>query len=145
MAPEPLSTVPGKRTLGATVRDEGAAVVDFALVGALLTLLFVGVLQVALVVHVRNTLIDCAGEGARWAARADRTPDDGVRRTLDLIAAELSPAYAARVAGRIGAHEFDQGGVRVVEVTVRAPLPVVALAGPTGVLTVRGHAFAERQ
>ena len=129
----------------ASAGDEGAAVVDFALVGALLTLLFVGVLQVALVVHVRNTLIDCAAEGARWGARADRTPDDGARRTLELISAELSPAYAARLTGAIRSAEIDQGGVRVVEVTVRAPLPVVALAGPTGALTVRGHAFEERQ
>ena len=32
--------------------DRGAAIVDFALVGALLTLLFVAVLQFAIVVHV---------------------------------------------------------------------------------------------
>ena len=130
---------------GGAERDEGAAVVDFALVGALLTLLFVSVLQVALVVHVRNTLIDCAAEGARWGARADRTADDAVGRTRELVAAELSSGYAARLAGGVSAKEVDRGGVLVVQVSIRAPLPVIGLIGPAGTLTVRGHAFNERQ
>ena len=130
---------------GGAERDEGAAVVDFALVGALLTLLFVSVLQVALVVHVRNTLIDCAAEGARWGARADRTAADAVGRTRELVAAELSSGYAARLAGGVSAKEVDRGGVLVVQVSIRAPLPVIGLIGPAGTLTVRGHAFNERQ
>ena len=140
-----MGTVPATSARGPSARDGGAAAVDFALVGALLTLLFVSVLQVALVVHVRNTLIDCAAEGARWGARADRTADDGARRTLELISAELSPAYAGRLAGQVSADEVERAGVRVVQVTVRAPLPVVALVGPAGALSVRGHAFDERQ
>ena len=130
---------------GGSEHDEGAAVVDFALVGALLTLLFVSVLQVALVVHVRNTLIDCAAEGARWGARADRTADDAVGRTRELVAAELSSGYAARLAGGVSAKEVDRGGGLVVQVNIRAPLPVIGLIGPAGTLTVRGHAFNERQ
>ena len=130
---------------GGAERDGGAAVVDFALVGALLTLLFVSVLQVALVVHVRNTLIDCAAEGARWGARADRTADDAVGRTRELVAAELSSGYARRLAGGVSAKEVDRGGVLVVQVSIRAPLPVIGLIGPASTLTVRGHAFNERQ
>lgn len=125
-------------------RDEGSAVVDFALVGALLTLLFVSVVQVALVVHVRNTLVDCASEGARWGARAGRTPDDGADRTRDLVAAELSAGYAARLAD-VTADQVDRGGVQVVKVVVRAPLPLIGLLGPTSALRVSGHAFDERQ
>jgi len=119
--------------------------VDFALVGSLLTLLFVSVLQVALVVHVHNTLVDCAAEGARWGARAGRTPDDGADRARDLVAAELSRGYAARLAGRISSEQVDRGGVRVIQVRIRAPLPLIGLVGPAGGLTVRGHAFDERQ
>lgn len=126
-------------------RDEGSAVVDFALVGSLLTLLFVSVVQVALVVHVRNTLIDCAAEGARWGARDGRTPDDGIARARDLVAAELSGGYARRLVGRVSARQVDRGGVLVLEVSIRAPLPVVGLIGPAGTLTVRGHAFDEGQ
>lgn len=128
----------------ASARDEGSAVVDFALVGALLTLLFVSVVQVALVVHVRNTLVDCAAEGARWGARAGRTPDDGAERARALVAAELSSGYARRLVG-VDARQVERGGVRMVEVSIRAPLPVIGLLGPAGGLTVRGHAFDERQ
>ena len=110
------------------------------LVGALITVLFVAVVQLTLVLHVRNTLIDCAGEGARYGATADRTPSDGAERTRELAAAALAPAYAADVTA--GAVEVD--GVALVEVTVRAPMPVIGLLGPSGTLTVRGHALAEQ-
>ncbi len=39
--------------------------------------LFLGILQVALVLHVRNTLASAASEGARYGATADRGPADG--------------------------------------------------------------------
>lgn len=124
--------------------DEGSAVVDFALVGGLLTLVLLSVVQLGLVLHVRNTLIDSASEGARWGARADRTPVDGVARARALVESELSSGYAARVSD-VTAREVDLGGVRAVEVTIAAPLPLIGLVGPTGTLTVRGHAFAEAQ
>ena len=118
---------------------------DFALVGALVTMLFVSIVQLALVVHVRNTLVDCAAEGARYGARADRTPADAIERTRALVASELSTGYAARVGARISAGEVGLAGARAVEVRLSAPLPVVGLAGPGGLLSVTGHAYAERQ
>lgn len=124
--------------------DDGSAVVDFALVGGLLTLLFISVVQVALIVHVRNTLIDCAGEGARYAAREGRGPDDGIARSRALVASELTAGYAQRLT-EVRADVIDVDGVRTVEVSLSAPLPMVALLGPAGVLQVRGHAFAEDQ
>jgi TadE-like protein len=132
---------PGTVTAG----ERGSAVVDFALVGALLTLVFLSVVQLGLLVHVRNTLVDCAAEGARYGARADRSPSDAVERTRVLIVSELSSGYAARVGTRITAAEVDRGGARAVEVRLSAPLPVVGLAGPSGLLSVAGHAYAERQ
>jgi hypothetical protein len=126
------------------VNDDGSAVVDFALVGGLLTLLFLGVVQLALVVHVRNTLVDCASEGARYAARSGRVPADGVARARDLVAAELSEGYAARLTD-VEASRIERAGVPVVEVRVTAPLPLVGLVGPTGRLSVAGHAFSEQQ
>ncbi|HEX7804956.1 MAG TPA: TadE/TadG family type IV pilus assembly protein [Cellulomonas sp.] len=119
--------------------DRGSAVVDFALVGGLVALVFAGVLQLTLAQHVRNTLVDCAAEGARYAALADRTPEDGVRRAQQLIAAALSSAYAQDVTARRTVID----GLDVVEVTVVAPLPVAGLVGPAGSLTVAGHALAE--
>lgn len=121
-------------------RDErGSAVVDFALVGGLVTLVFAGVLQLTLAQHVRNTLVDCAAEGARYAALADRTPEDGIERTRLLIDGALSSAYAQDVTAR----RTVVDGLDVVEVRVVAPLPVAGLLGPAGSLTVAGHALVE--
>ncbi len=116
-------------------QDEGAAIVDFVAVSALLTMLFLGVVQLALALHVRNTLVDCASEGARYGAFADRTPAEGAQRTRDLIRMSLSPRYAADVT----ASTATLVGMDVVEVTVVAPLPVVGLFGPGHAVTVVGH------
>ncbi len=119
--------------------DEGSAVVDFVLVGALLTFVFVGVVQLAVVLHVRNTLVDCASEGARFGALADRTPDDGAARTRELIGLSLSPRYADDVT----AATTTVDGVAVVQVRVRSPLPVIGLLGPSRGLDLTGHGVQE--
>jgi hypothetical protein len=77
--------------------DHGSAVVDFVLVAALLSLIFVGLVQLAVVLHVRNTLIDCAADAARYGALADRSPSDGVIRARALITEDLSARYALDV------------------------------------------------
>lgn len=126
------------------MNDDGSAVVDFALVGGLLTLVFLSVVQLGLVVHVRNTLIDCASQGARYAAHAGRLPSDGAARARDLVSVELSQHYASRLT-EVSASTVERAGVQVVEVRLRAPLPLVGLAGPIAELSVSGHAFAEQQ
>ncbi|WP_245528847.1 TadE/TadG family type IV pilus assembly protein [Beutenbergia cavernae] len=113
---------------------------DFALVSVLVVVLALGVIQLALVLHVRTTLIDCAAEGARLAALHDGELDDGVARTEALIAGSLSPTYAQDVTARTS----DDGGVATVEVDVTAPLPVLGLLGPGGVVTVTGRAVQEQ-
>lgn len=117
----------------------GAAIVDFALVAAVVTLLFLGIVQLAMVLHVRNTLIDCAAEGARYGGLADRTPEQGAERTRELIGRTLSARYAERVSA--GAVEVS--GLRTVEVRVEAPLPVVGLLGLGRAIVVRGHGIEE--
>ena len=119
--------------------EQGSAVAEFTMVAALVVALFLGVVQVALVSHVRTLLIDAAAEGARIAARADRGPEDAVDRTRQLIAASLADRFARDVTART----VERDGVPVVEVTVSAPLPVVGLLGPAGLLTVAGHALEE--
>ncbi|MDK1359505.1 pilus assembly protein [Arthrobacter sp. zg-Y1219] len=109
--------------------------VDFVMVGALLTLLFMSIIQLALVLHVRNTLIDAAASGARYGTLADRTPADGADRTADLIRLALNDSLAEDVSFS----ETTHGGVRMLQVTVRAPLPVVGFLGPRGGLEVTGH------
>ena len=121
--------------------EHGAAVADFVLVSVLVLVLFLAVVQLGLALFTRNVLISCASEGARYGARADAAPGQGVARARELIATSLSPAYARQVTAR----ERVVGGVRVVEVTVVAPLPVVGLLGPSRSLEVSGRAFLERQ
>jgi len=119
----------------------GAAVVDFVLVTVLVVALFLLVLQVGLVLHVRNVLVSSAAEGARYAANADRTPGDGVARAKQAVAQALSPSLADRMT--YTPNETTLNGAQVVEITVTGPLPVVFLpAGPLH-LTVHGHALEE--
>ena len=123
-------------------RDErSAAVADFTMVSVLVVVLFLAVLQLGLALHTRNTLISCASEGARLGARADAVPGQGVSRTEALIRSSLSPRFARHVTGR----ETVIAGVRVVEVRVVAPIPVLGLLGPDDRLDVVGRAFLETQ
>lgn len=112
------------------------------MVAALVLVLGLGVFQVGLLLYVRNSLISSAAEGARLGARAGSSLDDGVRRTAELVGRGLSPAYAQEVSAR---ERRSAAGVRVVEVTVTAPLPVIGLLGPSGSMTVSGRAFLESQ
>ncbi|MBM6404369.1 pilus assembly protein [Phycicoccus sp. CSK15P-2] len=111
------------------------------MVSVLLIALFLAVLQLGLALHARNTLVSCASEGARYGARADAVPGAAVARTQELVSASLSPRYSRSVSSR----ETVVGGVRVVEVRVVAPVPVLGLFGPEGRLDVVGRAFAEDQ
>lgn len=123
-------------------RERGSAIAEFVMVAALLLFVALGVFQVGLALYVRNTLISAASEGARYAARADADPADGVSRTQSLITSSLSARYAQKVEV---AERTMPDGVRVVEITVEAPLPVVGPLGPSEALTVRGRAFSEEQ
>ena len=112
-------------------------------VGLHQVLIFVAmaVFQIGLALYIRNTLISAASEGARYGARADSSQSLGVDRTKALIREGLSRTYADQVSSR----ESTIDGLAVVEVTVQAPLPVMGLLGPTGMMTVSGRAFNERQ
>lgn len=122
-------------------RDQGSAVAEFVMVAGLLLLVAMGVFQLGLALYVRNSLISAASEGARFGARADSDLQAGVDRTSQLITAGLSERFADDVT----AIERTSAGVRVVEVTVRAPLPVIGPIGPSGRLVVSGRAFSENQ
>lgn len=121
--------------------ERGSAVADFAMVSGLVALLFVAVFQVGLALHIRNTLISCASEGARLGARANADPEDGAARTRALISSALSDRFSRNVSARL----VDAGGVEAVAVEVVAPLPVIGPLGPDGRLRVVGRAFLESQ
>jgi hypothetical protein len=114
-------------------------VVDIVLVLIVLVPLVLGILQVALVMHVRNTLAAAASEGARYAATQGGSPAEGVSRTRSQIDAGISGDFARDIDVR----QVVVGGVASVEVVVRASVPALGLGGPGVELVVEGHAVAE--
>ncbi|WP_182524044.1 TadE/TadG family type IV pilus assembly protein [Nocardioides dongkuii] len=122
-------------------RDErAAAVVDLVLVLVVLVPLVLGIIQVALVMHVRNTLAAAAAEGARYAATADRGPGEGEALTRR----QIDEAVAGRFARDISVGRTSVGGRPAVVVTVRATVPALGLGGPGVELEVTGHAIEEQ-
>lgn len=103
--------------------------------GVVLTALFLAILQLGLFMHVRNTLVACAADGARYGANANRTPADGAEHARQRIRAALADSLAGDVRG------VSEDGVVRVRVTARIPL--VGLWGPRQ-LRVQGSAFDER-
>lgn len=120
--------------------ERGSAVVDFVLVLLVITPLFLGILQVALVLMVRNTLASAASEGARYAATLDRGPADGVARTRQ----QIDRAISGRFARDVEAKEVMVDGAPGVQVTVHATVPALGLGGPAVSLGVTGHAIEEQ-
>jgi Flp pilus assembly protein TadG len=120
-------------------RQRGAAVVDFVLVLVVLIPVFLGILQVALVLF-GNTLTAAASEGARYAATLDRAPEDGAARTRS----QIDGALAGRYAQGVSARETTIDGAPAVVVTVHVVVPALGLGGPAITLDVSGHAVEEQ-
>lgn len=120
--------------------ERGSAVVDFVLVGLVLVPLVLGIMQVALVMFVRNTLASAASEGARFGATIDRTPGDGAAHTRQQIRAAIADRFARDVTAR----NTKVDGVPGVVVHVHAVVPALGLWGPGVSLDIDGHAVKEQ-
>lgn len=120
-------------------KERGAAVVDFVLIMVLLIPIVLGVLQVGLVMHVRNTLAAAASEGARSAAAIDADPADGADRARRLIREAIADRYADGVSA---AYESVDGRPGTV-VRISTSVPALGLFGPGVSITVEGHAVRE--
>lgn len=105
----------------------------------LLTVVLLGVVQLALALHVRTLLTDAASEGARYAALHGSDLGAGEQRAAELITTTLPAGYADDVAAGYESH----GDVTLVTLTVRAPLPVLGLLGPDATIVVTGRAVDE--
>ncbi len=119
--------------------QRGSAIADFALVSVVLVPLFFGVLQLALVWHVKTTLTSAASEGARYGAAYNRTPLNGEERTSGVI----DEVFGTDFADSVSAGVVAIGGQPAVEVSVRAQVPVLAFWGPTITVEADGHAIKE--
>jgi Flp pilus assembly protein TadG len=103
--------------------------------------LFMVVVQVGLALHTRNLLVAAAQDGARFAANADRTAQEGEQRTRQAIRASLGEQVAEAMT--VTALPV-QGEPAAVGVRVSGPLPwVLGLVDPV-TITVEGHALEER-
>jgi Flp pilus assembly protein TadG len=120
-------------------KERGSAVVEFVLVMAVLVPLVLGIVQIGLVLHVRNTLTAAASDGARAAAPLGATTADGVERTRQMIRGALADRYADDVSGSI----TTMAGVPAAEVVVHAQVPALGVLGPSIDLTATGRAVLE--
>lgn len=119
--------------------ERGSAVVDFVFILLVLLPLVIGILQLALVLHVRNTLASAAAEGARHAAVAGSSPAAGRAKVEELINGALSGGFVRTVS--VSADSV--GGAPGYEAVVEAEIPVLGLGGPGVHVRVSGHAVAE--
>jgi Flp pilus assembly protein TadG len=132
LRPRNLLAVTGKR-------DDGSAIVEFTLVSIVLVTLLLALLQLGLALHIHNSLVVAAADGARYGAALDRDPGAGAEETRQFIRRSLADRFADDV--RAGTEVSD--GRVVVYVEVRATLPVIGWLGPPRGLVVRGHALKE--
>jgi hypothetical protein len=124
-------------------RERGSAVVDFVLVGVLVVTLLLGVLQVAVYVHVRNVAVASAQEGARYAANADVPAEAGAARAVEVIARATSSRTAAGLSCT-SAEEVEGSGLRLVVVRCSGAVPsLLAALGELLPLSATGRAVEE--
>ncbi len=116
----------------------GSTVTEFSLVSILLVFMFLAIVQLGGALFVRNTLVACAAEGARYGANADRDEGDAVAKARELITASLPDSYADDVSSG-----YDSvSGWSAIYVEVRADLPLLGWF-TDDVLLVRAHALEE--
>jgi len=124
--------------------ERGSAPVEFVLVGSLVVFLFLGVLQVGLLLHMRNVVVSSASEAARAAAYADATCRDGVTRFEQLVGDSLSERVSAGIRRPVRCGPDDEvPGFEVVRLTAQVDLPLVFLPFGSVSVTATGRAVKE--
>lgn len=133
----------GRRTedIGRCADDAGSAIVEFILVGTLLLMVILGIVQVGLVLHVRNVLAANAAEGARHAANLNVPASEGGPYAQELIA-QTVPGRADTSC--TGVDVAGPGGMPLVQVSCEVVVPLSLIPLGDGVtVSVTGHAVKE--
>jgi hypothetical protein len=112
------------------------------LIGTLLTFLFLALVQLCIVLYVRNVLVSSAAAGARYGAAVQRDETDAAAKTRALIGTGMPGSVKAVVTSQM---TTDPSGLQLVEVKITAPIPLFGLLSPGGAMSVTGHAFKEGQ
>lgn len=110
------------------------------LVSALVTVIFVALLQLTLALHVRNIVADAASSAARYGALGDRSMADARDRAATLVSSALGSGYVQDISVDVE----SVNGLDVLRVSISAPLPVLGLLGPSHSLEATGHAVITR-
>ena len=113
------------------------------LISVLLTALFLALVQLCIILYVRNVLVSSAAQGARYGANADLKASDGITKTTTLIDTGLPGSIHPTVTGLDPVAGADPAWV---EVDVTARIPIFGFLTPAGMtMTVSGHALKEGQ
>lgn len=102
--------------------DSGSAVAEFVMVAGLLVMVFAGVVQVGLVMHVRNVFAAAAAEGARYSASSGHDEQSGVDRIEELARAALSDALVNEIPCAITTERRSGEMIRLARCVGRMPL-----------------------
>lgn len=127
-----------RHRLGAWRGDRGSAPVEFVLLTPLTVAVAVAVLQFALLLQMRATLIATAADGARVGALRGNQPQDAVRRARDLATATAGRAAISSVTAK----RVNVDGLDVITVHIAAAIGLFAGIG-TVTMEVDGHALVE--
>lgn len=119
-----------------TCSERGSAVAEFVMVTTLLVVIAMTLVQLALVLHVRNTLIDAASNGAHYGALANRSAGDAQGRTRTLITESLHGGFARDIA----VSTTRVGDSQLVTVSVSTRVPLIGLLPNGWDLHVEGEA-----
>ena len=116
-------------------KDSGSIVAESAMIIALITLLCGTILQLGVIIHTRNTMIDAASAGARHAALADRALADGKQRATQLLTSSIPNASTAYVT----VNRETSG--ELITVTIDHQIPLLGfITGPIP-LSATAHAY----
>ena len=107
--------------------ERGSAVVEFTLVMPLALIIMLAVLQLALAMHVRSTVIAAAAEGARVAAMLGSDLTAGTERTRSILATTM----AGTAVRDVTANRTVRDGLPAITVDVTTELPLIGFFGPT--------------
>lgn len=121
--------------------ERGAAVPEFVLILLVLIPVVAGLVHVALVMHVRNTVTSAASDGARSGAARGATTEHAVARTQELITAAIATPFAEDVQ----AQQVLVDGVPMMQVRVRTQVPALGIAGPSTEVRAVAHAILQDQ
>ncbi|WGH90952.1 pilus assembly protein [Auritidibacter ignavus] len=131
-------------SIGSLRGERGSAVAESTMIIAVIAVLMVSIMQLAVIIHTRNTMIDAASAGARYAGLADKSVSDGVERAETLLTESIPGASQAQVSAQVSAVPGGDGA-ELITITVEHGIPMVGFVAAPVTWEVSGHAYSFTQ